>query len=110
MLQCSRNACASAMEEVFGANGTLARETPGEAVLVSRLPAALERLNPLLPPEAIAAGKLKAYRRGWIQLHRQVLAILEAKPRRKPRLWLFRSRNFVGTSGFGYFLAETSSE
>ena len=66
---------ASAMEEVFGANGTLARETPGEAVLVSRLPAALERLNPLLPPEAIAAGKLKAYRRGWIQLHRQVLAI-----------------------------------
>ena len=46
----------SAMEEVFGANGTLARETSGEVVLVARLRAALQRLNPTLAPEAIAAG------------------------------------------------------
>src|ERR1700693_5517536 len=43
----------SAMEEVFGENGTLARETPAEAVLFSRLRAALERLNPTLAPEGI---------------------------------------------------------
>jgi type I restriction enzyme R subunit len=46
----------AAMEEVFGANGTLARETSGEVVLVARLRAALQRLNPTLPPEAIGAG------------------------------------------------------
>ena len=46
----------SAMEELFGANGTLARETSGEGVLGARLRAALQRLNPTLPPEAIAAG------------------------------------------------------
>ena len=36
----------SAWEESFGATGTLLRETKGEVVLVSRLRAALERLNP----------------------------------------------------------------
>ncbi|NTU49764.1 MAG: DUF559 domain-containing protein, partial [Desulfobulbaceae bacterium] len=46
----------SAMEETFGANGTLQRETKGEVVLVSRLRAMLERLNPALPPEAITAA------------------------------------------------------
>ena len=46
----------STMEEVFGATGTLARETSGEVVLVSRLRAALARLNPTLPPEAIASA------------------------------------------------------
>ncbi len=46
----------SAMEESFGATGTLLRETKGEVVLVSRLRAALERLNPALPPEAITAA------------------------------------------------------
>ena len=49
-------ATVSAMEEVFGANGTLARETSGEVVLAARLRAALQRLNPTLPVEAIAAG------------------------------------------------------
>ena len=34
---------------------SLGRETKGEVVLVSRLRAALERLNPALPPEAITA-------------------------------------------------------
>ena len=48
----------SAVEETFGATGTLLRETKGEVVLVSRLRAALERLNPALPPEAITAGGL----------------------------------------------------
>ena len=41
---------ASASEETFGATGTLPRETKGEVVLVARLRAALERLNPTLPP------------------------------------------------------------
>ena len=46
----------SASDEIFGATGTLLRETKGEVVLVSRLRAALERLNPALPPEAITAA------------------------------------------------------
>jgi type I restriction enzyme R subunit len=46
----------SAMEETFGATGTLLRETKGEVVLVSRLRAALERLNPTLLPKAITAA------------------------------------------------------
>src|ERR1035438_2466144 len=46
----------SAFEETFGSTGTLLRETNGEVVLVSRLRAALERLNPTLPPEAITAA------------------------------------------------------
>ena len=41
---------------VFGATGTLLRKMKGEVVLVSRLRAALERLNPALPPEAITAA------------------------------------------------------
>lgn len=44
----------SAMEEVFGPGGTLGRETPGEVVLASRLRGSLEKLNPVLPPEAIS--------------------------------------------------------
>src|SRR5947207_535302 len=46
----------SALEETFSATGTLLRETKGEVVLVSRLRAALERLNPALPPEAITTA------------------------------------------------------
>ena len=46
----------SAMEETFGATGTLQRETKGEVVLASRLHAVLERLNPVLPPEAIISA------------------------------------------------------
>ena len=61
----------SALEEIFGApspglaatlshpmgeGAVLGRETKGEVVLVSRLRAALERLNPALPPEAITAA------------------------------------------------------
>ncbi|PAW77866.1 MAG: deoxyribonuclease HsdR [Verrucomicrobia bacterium Tous-C9LFEB] len=46
----------SAMEEVLGANGTLGRETKGEVVLVRNLKAALVKLNPSLPPEAIASA------------------------------------------------------
>ena len=45
----------STLDKTFGATGTLLRETKGEVVLVSRLRAALERLNPALPPKAIAA-------------------------------------------------------
>ena len=46
----------SAMEETFGASGTLGRETSGEVVLVPRLRAALEKLNPKFPPEAITSA------------------------------------------------------
>ncbi|MBI3067756.1 MAG: type I restriction endonuclease subunit R, partial [Betaproteobacteria bacterium] len=46
----------SAMEEVFGAGGVLGRETSGEVVLAPRLRAALEKLNPRLPSEAIASA------------------------------------------------------
>ena len=43
----------SALEETFGATGTLLRETKGEVVLVCRLRVALERLNPALLPEVV---------------------------------------------------------
>jgi len=46
----------SAGDEVFGSTGTLQRETSGEVVLAFRLRAALERLNPDLPTEAISAA------------------------------------------------------
>jgi len=46
----------SAMEEVFGPNGTLGRETPGEALLLPRVRAALKKLNPTLPLEALTAA------------------------------------------------------
>ncbi len=46
---------ASALEETFGATGTLGRETKSEAVLLPRLKSGLERLNPTLPPEAVIA-------------------------------------------------------
>ncbi len=43
----------SATDETFGAGGSLGRETKGEVVLTDRLHAALTRLNPGLPAEAI---------------------------------------------------------
>ena len=46
----------SAMDEVFGTSGTLGRETSGEVVVLPRLRAALERLNPQLPADAIASA------------------------------------------------------
>ena len=49
-------ATVSASEEIFGAAGTLCRETKGEVVLAAKLRAALTKLNPALPPEAIAAA------------------------------------------------------
>ena len=47
---------ASALEETFGATGTLQRETKGDVVLAARLRVALEKLNPTLPSEAITAA------------------------------------------------------
>jgi type I restriction enzyme R subunit len=46
----------SAAEEVFGAGGTLGRETPGDTVLLPRLEAALRSLNPALPTDAISGA------------------------------------------------------
>ena len=44
----------SASDEAMGPTGTLGRETTADVVLVPRVRAALERLNPTAPPEAIA--------------------------------------------------------
>ena len=44
----------SASDEAMGPTSTLGRETTADVVLMSRLRAALERLNPTAPPEAIA--------------------------------------------------------
>ena len=52
----------SAIEEIFGASGTLGRDTPSEVVLVSRLRKTLERLNPQLLPEASASAVEKPTR------------------------------------------------
>lgn len=46
----------SALDETFGDTGTLARDTKGDVVLVARLRAALQRLNPARPTEAIASA------------------------------------------------------
>ncbi len=46
----------AAQEEVPGPEGALGRETRGEVVLAPRLRAALRRLNPGLPEEAVQAG------------------------------------------------------
>ena len=46
----------SALEEVCGVGGTLGRETKSEVALVPRIRAALDRLNPSLPPEAISGA------------------------------------------------------
>ena len=46
----------SAMEETFGAGGTLGRETKGEVVLAARLRSVLCLFNPALPPEAISTA------------------------------------------------------
>jgi type I restriction enzyme R subunit len=46
----------SAREEIFGPDGTLGRETPGDTVLVIRLRACLERLNPEMAPEALTSA------------------------------------------------------
>lgn len=43
-----------AMEEVFGAEGTLGRETPSEAVLTRNLRTVLKRLNPALPDATLS--------------------------------------------------------
>src|ERR1700761_4836262 len=45
----------SALDETFGPGGTLQREAKGEVVLLSRLRAAVTRLNPGQPAEATAA-------------------------------------------------------
>ncbi|MEN9576871.1 MAG: hypothetical protein RL514_4726 [Verrucomicrobiota bacterium] len=57
--------------------GLLGRETKGEVVLVSRLRAALERLNPALPPEAITAAVINP--NGWTA--RQGLPSIRASER-----------------------------
>lgn len=46
----------SAQDEVLGAQGTFGRETTAEVVILSRLRAIMVKLNPSLPPEAIASA------------------------------------------------------
>ena len=75
--------------------GLLGRETKGEVVLVSRLRAALERLNPALPPEAITAAvdeltrdrsamSLPAANREVYQLLKDGIAVSVADPEAPP--------------------------
>ena len=45
-----------ALEETLGPNGTLGRETTSDVVLVPRLRAALQKLNPKLPTEGIQSA------------------------------------------------------
>ena len=45
-----------AKDEVFGEQGTLGREHKGQVVLLPRLRAALRKLNPGLPDEALSAA------------------------------------------------------
>jgi type I restriction enzyme, R subunit len=47
---------AATLSHPIGEGASLGRETKGEVVLVSRLRAALARLNPVLPPEAVATA------------------------------------------------------
>ncbi len=74
----------------------LGRETKGEVVLVSRLRAALERLNPTLPPEAIIAAideltrdrsamGLPAANREVYRLLKEGIAVSVADPEAPPR-------------------------
>src|SRR5947209_6170398 len=49
-------ATVSGFNETFGPHGTLGRETTGDVVLVPRLRAALQKLNPKLPAPAIDAA------------------------------------------------------
>ena len=49
---------AATLSHPMGEGASLGRETKSEMVLVSRLRAALERLHPALPPEAITVGGL----------------------------------------------------
>jgi type I restriction enzyme R subunit len=71
----------SAMEEKFGEDGTLGRETSGEVVLVARLRTALKRLNPRLPAEAIATAVDELTRErlamGLAAANREVYALLK---------------------------------
>ena len=50
--------------ETFGSNSTLGRETTNEVVLVPKLRAALEKLNPGLPQEAISQA-IEELTRDW---------------------------------------------
>ena len=47
---------ASALDETFGPDGMLQRETSAEVTLIPRLQVALERLNPAAPAEAISTA------------------------------------------------------
>ena len=94
---------ASALEEVFGAPSpglaatlshpmgegegiSLGRETKGEVVLVSRLRAALERLNPALPPEAITAAVDELTRDRSAMLKHQIQNLRQTRDLLLPRL------------------------
>ena len=71
----------SARDEVFGADGTLGRETSGDVVLCGRLLACLERLNPTVPSEAIqnAADEISRDRSAMLlpQANREVYRLLK---------------------------------
>ena len=47
---------ATGIDEIVGSNSTLGRDTRSDVILTFRLRAVLSRINPLMPPEAIAVA------------------------------------------------------
>src|SRR5579859_6352080 len=78
---------ANCYAERFGAKGTLGRETPAEVVLLSRLRAALERLNPDLSRresrESFRAGPGEALALAIAELTRDRSALSPAQANRE---------------------------
>ena len=82
----------NARDEELGSAGTLGRETTSEVVLVPRLRAALERLNPDVPPEGIvgAVDQLATDRSamGLVAANREIYLLLKegvTRLRSRPR-------------------------
>ena len=78
----------SAMEETFGATGTLLRETQGEVVLVSRWRAELARLYPALPPEAMTIPAMDELTRDRSAMSLETLKLCFPRPRPTAYPWL----------------------
>lgn len=53
---------ATGTDEIVGGNSILGRETRSDVILTFRLRAALSKINPLMPPEAIAVAVDELYR------------------------------------------------
>ena len=79
----------NAYHEVLGTDGTLGRDNQSQVVLVRRLRAALEKLNPDLPPTAIAQAIDQVTRdrsaMGYVRANREVYDLVRDGVRVKVR-------------------------